>query len=65
MLIFLCPWYVSFVPIPRVILRKAIARASVDSTVTAGCSIVRFPSSVLYFRLSDLPRSLRLHSLAG
>ena len=36
----------SFVPIPRVNVRKAIALASVDSTITTGLSVVRFPSSV-------------------
>ena len=56
-------FHVSFVAIPRVNLRKAIALVSVDSDVTAGFLAVRF--FALRFRSSVLEFSLRLRSLAG
>ena len=57
--------YIPFVPIPRVNLRKTIALASVDSAITAGSSVVRFPSSVFILWFSALHFFLRLRSLAG
>ena len=46
------PFSAPFVPIPRVNLPKVTAVASVDSPISAGCSAVRFPSSVLRLQLS-------------
>ena len=49
------PFSVPFPPrIPRVTLKKVMATASVDSTIAAGLSVVRFPSSILCFRFSAL-----------
>ena len=53
----------SLFPPPPVNLRKVIALASVDSAVTAGYYVIRFPSSVGGFSVLDF--FLRLRSLAA